>query len=229
MYEIASRNIKARISRRMLVPFTENSGTCFYNMGEEIWKPVEGYEGRYEVSNMGRVKSLAKNGRKDYILHPVQRIRGRYHKTIYRHVQLVDAYGNRKWKYAHILVARAFIPNPENKPFVDHILGTEYGDCVKNLRWCTGEENIQFDLARRHISEGQKGDRSHWYGKFGRNHSRSKPVAQYAKDGTLLHVFDGFHEAARQTGILQSCISSACAGRTKSAGGYIWKYVDKKK
>lgn len=204
-------------------------GIVFFVMEDEIWRPIKGFEGRYEVSNMGRVKSLTKNGRKDYILHPVFRVRGRYHKTIYRHVQLVDSRGNKKWKYVHVLVAEAFIPNPENKPFVDHIRGTEYGDCEHNLRWCTREENIRFELARKHISEGQKGDRSHWYGKFGRNHSKSKPVVQYTKDGTMLRAFDGIHEAARRTGILQPCISSACSGRTKTAGGYIWKYANENK
>lgn len=194
-------------------------------MQEEIWKDIEGFNGRYEVSNLGRVRSRVCRGVDLLIMRPILRIRGKYHKTIYRHICLCDSGGNQVWKYIHVLVAKAFIPNPENKPFVDHINGTECGDGVDNLRWCTGEENIRFDLARKHISEGQRAERSYWYGKYGGAHARAKKVGQFTTKGELKMIFPGVREASRQTGICQSSISCVCHNKQATAGGFLWRFI----
>lgn len=195
-------------------------------MQQEIWKEIEGFEGRYEISNQGRVRSRVCPGVDTLIMHPTLRVRGKYHKVTYRHICLRDINGKQVWKYIHVLVAKAFIPNPENKPFVDHINGTEWGDSIDNLRWCTHKENISFDLARKHISEGQKGCRSHWYGKFGGAHAKAKSVGQYSLDGRLMEIYSGVREATRQTGVSNSSISLACRGKLVTAGGFLWRYID---
>ena len=192
----------------------------------EIWKPVKGYEGLYEVSSMGRVRSLGgmiirKNG---------------YHKTFqgrilkpwlnrgYEQVYLCNDFG-RKHRLVHILVCSAFKPNPDNKPFVDHIDGNRRNNRIDNLRWCTAKENQNFELAKAHMSEAQRGEKHHMYGKFGADNPSSMPVSQYTKDGVFVRSFPAIMEAHRQTGISFSNIASVCRGTRKFAGGYIWKFI----
>ena len=108
---------------------------------EEIWKDIEGYEGKYMVSSLGRVRSV----RKDVILTPNTNNSG------YMMVHLKND-GQRKCKRIHRLVAESFIPNPDNKPYVDHINGIQTDNCANNLRWCTCKENLNFPLAKANRS-----------------------------------------------------------------------------
>lgn len=186
-------------------------------MGKEIWKPVVGYEGLYDVSSLGRVRSLGrvivqKNGKRikirERILKPAIQNRG------YEFVSLSNSLGL-KLKLVHQLVGKAFIPNPDNKPFIDHINGNRRDNRVENLRWCTPKENNNFELARKHASDGL-------LGKTGRLCPNSKKVNQYTLDGTFIRSYYGTCEASRETGIRN--ISRACLSPTRTAGGYIWKY-----
>ena len=119
-------------------------------------------------------------------------------------------------KKVHRLVAEAFIPNPENKPCVNHKDGNKLNNCVENLEWCTYSENNLH--AFRTL-----GRKSPWEGKFGKDNFGSKTVLQI-KDGRIINVFYGTHEAQRETGISQGSITDVCNKKSKTAGGYQWKY-----
>lgn len=104
----------------------------------QIWKDIEGYKGHYQISNYGNVRSL----KKDAFL-----MKGGYLKG-YKIISLWKN-GTGKMFRVHRLVAAAFIPNPGNKPCVDHIDGVRFHNFVENLRWCSINENNNFDIAIR--------------------------------------------------------------------------------
>jgi hypothetical protein len=121
-----------------------------------------------------------------------------------------------KNKKVHRLVAQAFIPNPENKPQINHKNGIKTDNRVENLEFCTAKENIQHLYKKL----GFKG--SH-FGLFGQEHNRSKKILQI-KDGIVIAEFWGTREVQRKTGIKHQNISSCCHGKAKTAGGFEWKY-----
>lgn len=173
---------------------------------KEIWKPIEGYEGLYEVSNLGRVRSLPRATTKGKVLKP------RLTKFGYARVNLWRN-GKSRLFLVHRLVAAAFISNPENKPQVNHIDENKANNCADNLEWCTNLENHNHGTINQRISATQTNDPN-----------KSKPVAMFSKCGDLLGIFPSMSEAERKTGICPQCISCCCNGKYKSAGGYIWKF-----
>lgn len=176
---------------------------------KEIWKDVKGYEGLYQVSNLGRVKSLIRNK----VLSPLNRQHG------YQAVQLHGKGGNARGFKSfsiHRLVAEAFIPNPENKPEVNHINEDKSDNRVENLEWMTHQENSA------HATRGTR------IGKANKNNPlTSSSVVQLTLDEKEIATYPSIHEAMRNTGIPIGCIWSACEGKTKQAHGYKWRYIVK--
>jgi hypothetical protein len=114
------------------------------NSSVEEWRDIEGYEGLYQVSNMGRVKSLHRSGR---ILRPMHRNCDKYLRIS------LHKNGKVKYEYLHRLVAKAFIPNPYNFPETNHI-DTDPRNCkAYNLEWCTKKHNLNHYLTRLHKSK----------------------------------------------------------------------------
>lgn len=175
---------------------------------EEIWKDIEGYEGLYQVSNMGRVKSLTRNRRgRNNAPNPIQ---GRILKQhIYFGYCYISLCKNRKYKgfRVHRLVAHAFIPNPDNLPQVNHRDENKTNNCIDNLEWCDGEYNINYGTC---IAK--------------RARSKSKKVLQFKPDGTFVKEWKSIMDVQRNLGFCQSYISECCRGKHAYAYGYLWKY-----
>lgn len=120
----------------------------------EVWKPIIGYEGLYEISNIGRVKSLNKV-RVNGVWYNEKIIRPKPNKDIYHRVEL-SKNGKRRIIGVHQLIGWSFIPNPENKPNINHKNGIRNDNRVENLEWCTQKENIQHAW-RTGLSKSRKG------------------------------------------------------------------------
>ena len=123
----------------------DKSKTFIKNLDGETWKDIAGYEGFYQVSNSGRVKSLDRymdrlDGKRGYRISKI--LKPQYNWKGYKSVTLKKN-GTYKPMFAHRLVALHFIPNTENKPQVNHINGIKDDNRVENLEWCTAKENIQ--------------------------------------------------------------------------------------
>ena len=166
----------------------------------EHWKAISGYEGLYEVSDLGRVKSL-KYG-KERILKPGSGGDG------YLNVALCKD-GHVKGKLIHRLVAEAFIPNPNNLETINHKDEVKTNNTVSNLEWMSQRDNNNYGTRNKRARE-----------------TLSKQVQMFdKKTGELLATFPSTNEAAGVTGIAQGSISKCCNGKIKSAGGYVWRYA----
>lgn len=157
----------------------------------EIWKDVDGYDGQYQVSNLGNVINRQRN-----------KLMKLDNSSPYSRVPLRGS----KKMLVHRLVAKAFIPNPENKAEVNHINGIKTDNRVKNLEWNTKSEN-QFH-ANRVLNM------SHDF--------HSRPILQISLDGFLLNEYKSIHEAGRLSNVATGNIWSCVSGRRKKAGGYLW-------
>ena len=190
-------------------------------MMNEIWKDKKDYEGLYQVSNLGNIRSLTRkvkckndtfrivNGK---MLIPIQMKNGYLFVNLWKN-NIV------KRKLVHRLVATAFIPNPANKQEVNHIDANKTNNNYFNLEWNTRPENT-FHSYKMNLREEQRKNVAMTNKKL-----KSKNVAQYDKNMQLTKTFPSASEAARYYGYNQSAISECCRGIRKKAYGYIWKYI----
>lgn len=188
----------------------------------EIWKDVKGYEGIYQVSNKGRIKSLSRyergrNGKPCFRKEKI--LKGQVSQYGYRRIQLFKD-SKVKFPGVHRVVAEAFIPNPENKPQVNHKDGNKLNNNVENLEWVTQSENmkhaLELGLYKPNVESARKKA----------NKVRLTKVNQYDFNGNYLRSFNSVKEAAKHVGVHQSGISNNLRGVSKSAGGYVWKYAN---
>ena len=171
----------------------------------EEYRPVVGYEGLYEVSNMGNVKSLNYNGTgKERILKAGKTDRGYLKVSLYQD-------GKIKQCYVHRLVAEAFIPNPNNLPIINHIDENKENNCMDNLEWCSVLYNNTYNGRANKVGK-----------KVGKK--LSKPVLAIDKRTGLILEFVSSREAERETGIDHSSITKCCNGKMNSCGGFYWMY-----
>ena len=171
---------------------------------EEIWKDIKGYEGKYQVSNFGNVKSLNYNHTgKEQLLKPVQYNNG---------YLCINLYKPLKRFLIHRLVANAFIPNPDNLPCVNHKDENKHNNHVYNLEWCTNKYNINYGTCIERIRETQLNDPN-----------KSKKVYQYTLDGKFVREWKSTQECGRN-GFNQGAVSSCCRGEIKTYKGFKWSF-----
>ena len=175
---------------------------------EEIWKDIKGYEGLYQVSNLGRVKSLNyKNSGKDRILKYCITPQGYLNVGLYVNKQ-------KKTFVVHRLIAETFIPNTGNLPQVNHKDEVKTNNCVDNLEWCDSKYNnnygthIQRALLTRIINNRK---------------TAPKKIDQYSLDGKFIKTWNSGTDLAK-CGFNNGNICSCCKGQRKTSQSYIWKY-----
>lgn len=167
----------------------------------EIWKNIKGYEGIYQISNLGRIKSLHnKFGNKELIMKQNLKRNGYYQIRLKRNGTVKDF-------IIHRLVAEAFIPNPNNYPCVNHIDENKTNNNANNLEWCSILYNNTYGNRLKKVSKAQ-----------------SKKVYQYDFNWKLIKIYDSCKEASKKTGISAGNISQCCNGSYNHAGSYYWRY-----
>lgn len=193
---------------------------------KEIWKDIEGYEGLYQVSNMGRVRSLDRVITSSYSYGTkTSFLKGKIRKlSLDGQGQYLQANLNKENKQkqflVHRLVAQAFLLNSENKETVNHKNGIKTDNRANNLEWATRSEN------EKHAYK--MGLASNWMkGKHGKENYQSKITLQIDKNTMkVINEFYSTGEASKITKIARSDIISCCNKKIKSAGGYIWRYKE---
>lgn len=167
---------------------------------KEIWKDIQGYEGKYQISNLGNVYSLITNK----ILKPRLTLDGYYQVDLCKN-------GVKKHLYIHRLVAQSFLDNPKNYKIVNHKDENSMNNIVSNLEWCNSTYNNNYGNCKRKISE-----------------ANSIKINQYDMDGNFIKQWLGINNIERCLKINKGNICMCCKGKRNNAGGYKWKYIQEK-
>lgn len=168
---------------------------------EEIWRPIKDYEGLYDVSNLGNVYSYRLKRNLKLSKDKIGYIRIGLQKTDRKDVKLF---------YVHRLVAQAFIPNIENKPFINHKDENKQNNNVFNLEWCTIEENMNYGTRNKRI---------------GKSNKNSVYFSKKIRCIDTNTIYPSISEASRQTKIPSSNICKCYKGEREIAGGYKWELI----
>ena len=171
---------------------------------EEIWRDIKGYEGLYQVSNMGRVKALERIDNKKRRLK--ERMLAFSPSNGYKVVHLYKN-GVQKSFSVHRLVGEAFIPNPKNEPCINHRDENKLNNNVDNLEWCTQKYNNNYGTHNK-----RSGDK------------RGKRVIQFDLNGNEIRRWVSSAEARRYYGVGKTAICDACRKHKGKSHGYLWQY-----
>ena len=175
----------------------------------EIWKAVPGYEGLYEVSNCGRVRSLDRWVKGSFAGKRL--MKGRILKVGvasngYCMVVLTKGHA----KTVHRLVAKAFIPNPDNLPMINHKDEDKTNNHVDNLEWCDKVYNANYGTIKER--------------NMAKNNYNRRPIDKLDLDGKYVCTYPSLREAAKSIKLTYQCIAACCKGLRPTAGGYKWRY-----
>lgn len=183
--------------------------------GKEIWKGINGYDEMYKVSSLGRVKSYHPTGKLDDGILKVNCSPYGY--------ALMSLYKNKTAKtiIVHRIVAMHFIPNPLNKPCVNHIDGDKLNNSISNLEWCTYSENIKhsFSIGLHTPNYAMKG-------RTGSKCPSSKRVLGIDDSKNIIHDFESCKAASIDLNIESSYISKRAHGTIKNKGSIFWIYAE---
>ena len=178
-------------------------------MNTEIWKDIKGFEGKYQISNLGRVKSLPKLKINKYgVISTPEIIMKTWEADGYVKISLRRDDGSKFNARVHRLIAEAFIPNPENKPQVNHINTIRNDNRIENLEWCTQSENNNNPLTIQHLKQNMR--------------NIPKPVMRITKDGYMMGIYKSLKIAENETNIKRKQIGDVVSGKRNSTGGYKW-------
>ena len=176
---------------------------------EEIWKDIKGYEGLYQVSNLGRVKSLGNNkNRKEKILKACLNNNGYLQVNLFKN-------GKRKTEKVHRLVWKAFNGKIPKGLQVNRINEIKTDNRLENLNLMTCKENNNWGTGNERRAKSQRNDKK-----------RSKSVIQKNLHGEVIKIWPSAREIERQLGYNQGNISSCCRGKYTQAYGYLWQYEE---
>lgn len=181
---------------------------------EEIWRPVAGYEGLYEVSNYGNVRGIDRNvsrGCKGVVLFKGKTLEKRKSKDGHLRVVLYNLNHEAKTCFVHCLVANAFIPNPDHLPFVNHKDERPENNFVNNLEWCTHLYNCNYGSRNSRISS-----------------ALSKPIKMLSINGEVIKVFKSATEAGKYLGkypVTNICNVANHKNGFCTAYGYKWEWA----
>lgn len=174
----------------------------------EEWKDIEGYEGLYQVSNLGRIKSLSRrvkcgNGyidTKEIILTPSKDTSGYLIVRLYKN-------GKGKTYKCHRLAAIAFIPNPNNLPQINHKDEDKENPRIENLEWCSNKYNCNYGTHNKRMAK-----------------SLSKTVYQYSLEGKFIRKWDSTIQCSREGGYNHRHVAECCIGKRKTHSKFKWSY-----
>ena len=185
----------------------------------EIWKDIDEFNGIYQVSNFGRIKSLSrvifKGRQKTLIQLPEIIMKIQVSKTGYAYVTLTKSQKTKRIR-VNRCVAKAFIHNDQNLSDVDHINGDKLDNNVTNLQWLSNEANRKKqDAIQKHKESVEIAKRKY-----------SKPIIMYDLSGKFMQKFDCRSDAVNATGISVSCIKDCLRHKVYQTHGYIFRYID---
>lgn len=176
---------------------------------EELWKDIRGYEGLYQVSTTGKIKSLNYNHRKIEKKRKLDKSNKGYLCV------LLCKDGIHKKRSVHRIVAETFIPNQRNLPQVNHIDGNKENNCVNNLEWCTNGYNEKHAYKLRLKKKN-----------YGKKNGMAKSVIQYDLDNNFIAEYQTINEAHQKTKIAVDTIIRSCKNKTKRHNKFIFKYKE---